>query len=686
MTVTAHAATPPPRTAPLPGPATPTPHALAYRPDIDGLRAVAVTAVLLFHCWPQWFVSGFVGVDIFFVISGYLISTILLKQLEAGRFSILDFYSRRVRRIFPALLVVLLATLAFGWMVLLHGEFTVLGKHVAAGGGFVSNLVLWAESGYFDSSGNTKPLLHLWSLGVEEQFYIAWPLILWLVFTKRYNFLLVTGAIFCASMAVNLGSIASNPTAAFYSPLSRFWELMSGGVAAYLHLHRRPWSLQQQRWAAALGTLLMVGAFALIKPQALFPGWWALLPVAATFLLIMAGPATLINRHLLGNRLATGIGKISYPLYLWHWPLLSYAFILYGEKPSYLVKIGLMTGALLLAYLTYRLLETPLRHYRNTPRVVGALVTGVALTALIGFGINAGLLRERIDVHGSDVYLNALNDFDFPGASFKPIRHQGILFQQLTGKAPGLTVFIGDSLVQQYGPHMEQLMARQPDQVNSVIFATGGGCQPVLHTIRLPRFQFPLCPQTIAAAYDLASQPQVHTVMIGAAWYAYFNTYNNLTEYDTGSRILPFPSAAAQDLAYASLQQSVASLRKAGKRVVIVLQPPSGQAYDPRNMYQGSRLDSIYPLKNIPNVDLVSFNHANAAARARLIAIAAATGAELIDPTTSLCEGNTCHVLDASGAPVYTDTTHMRPSYSRRVANYLDDLVMPPRAGAAKAP
>jgi hypothetical protein len=174
--------------------------------------------------------------------------------------------------------------------------------------------------------------------------------------------------------------------------------------------------------------------------------------------------------------------------------------------------------------------------------------------------------------------------------------------------------------------------------------------------------------------------------MIGAAWYAYFNKYNNLTEYDTGTQILPFPSAAAQDLAYASLQQSVAALRKAGKRVVIVLQPPSGQAYDPRNMYQGSRFDSIYPLKNIPNVDLTSFNHANAEARARLIAIAADTGAELIDPTTSLCEGNTCHVLDANGAPIYTDTTHMRPSYSRRAATYLDDLVMPSRAAAATAP
>lgn len=683
MTVTAHAPTPL-RRDPAPETAAPTSHALAYRPDIDGLRAVAVVAVLLYHCWPQWFVSGFVGVDIFFVISGYLITTILLKQLETGRFSILDFYSRRVRRIFPTLLVVLLATLAFGWVILLRGEFTVLGKHVAAGGGFISNLVLWAESGYFDSSASTKPLLHLWSLGVEEQFYIAWPLILWLVFTKRYNFLLITGIIFCASMALNVGGIADNPTAAFYSPLSRFWELMSGGVAAYLHLHRPALSARQQRGAAALGALLMVAAFAIIKPQYLFPGWWALLPVSATFLLIMSGPSTLFGRYVLGNKLATAIGKISYPLYLWHWPLLSYAFVVYGEKPSYQVKIGLMAGAVLLAYLTYRLVETPLRHYKDTRRVVGGLVAGVAVTALIGIGVSAGLLRERIDVHGSDVYLNALNDFDFPGATFKPIRHQGIVFQKLSGKAPGLTVFIGDSLVQQYGPHMEQLMARGEADVNSVIFATGGGCPPVIHAIRLPLIQFPRCPQTTEAAYDLASQPDVHTVMISSAWYSYFTSYNDLTSYDTGTEHLLFTSATARNLAYASLRESVASLRKMGKRVIILLQPPNGPAFDPRNMYTGSRFGDIYPLKNIPNVELDKFELQHQEPRTRLMQIAASTGAELIDPARLLCEGNTCHVLDQAGAPIYTDNTHMRPGYSRRVANYLDDMVKPPRVDKAR--
>ncbi|MET0267760.1 MAG: acyltransferase family protein [Duganella sp.] len=663
----------------------PAAHALPYRPDIDGLRAVAVIAVVLYHCWPLWFVGGFIGVDIFFVISGYLISTILLKQLEAGRFSLLDFYSRRVRRIFPALLVVLAATLLFAWYILLHGEFQQVGKHILAGGGFVSNLVLWFESGYFDNAAHTKPLLHLWSLGVEEQFYIAWPLILWLVFTRRLPFLLVTGVIFCISMTINLITVDSNPTAAFYSPLSRFWELMSGGVAAYLTLHKPAWTASQQRLAAIAGVVLMVAGFALIKPQAQFPGWWALLPVSATFLLIMAGPATAINRHLLGNTLATRIGLISYPLYLWHWPLLAFTFVIYGEKPSYQVKVALMAAAVALAYLTYRYIETPVRLAKDRRRLVGGLTAGMAVMAVLGLGINQGMLRERIDVHGSDVYLTALNDFDFPGTEFKPLRHNNIVFQQLAGKQSGMTVFIGDSLIQHYGPRLEKVMESQQQLASTAVFATGGGCPPIIHTVRLPLIRFPLCPKTMEAAYDLASQPQVHTVVIGAAWNVHFADWNNEILYDTGKERLPFPSHAAHELAYASFADTVANLRKLGKRVYIVLQPPSGHVYDPRNMYEGSRFDSIHPLASIPPLSLEKFRSESAGPRTRLQMIADTTGARLIDPSLSLCDGATCPVLDSAGTPLYTDPLHMRPAYVRRAVTYLDATVQPPAIVSAQA-
>jgi peptidoglycan/LPS O-acetylase OafA/YrhL len=169
----------PPQSSPLTHP--------KYRSDIDGLRAVAVLSVVVFHAFPDWLQGGFIGVDIFFVISGYLISTILFENLERGTFSFQEFYVRRIKRIFPALLLVLVACLVFGWFALYPDEYQQLGTHLAAGAGFLANFIFWGESGYFDNAADTKPLLHLWSLGIEEQFYIVWPLLLWLAWKRKIN-------------------------------------------------------------------------------------------------------------------------------------------------------------------------------------------------------------------------------------------------------------------------------------------------------------------------------------------------------------------------------------------------------------------------------------------------------------------------------------------------------------------
>lgn len=205
-----------------------------YHPDIDGLRALAVLSVVIYHAFPEWLKGGFVGVDIFFVISGYLISTIIFTNLEKETFSFREFYIRRVKRLFPALLLVLVSSLLFSWFALFADEFEQLGKHVLAGTVFISNLVFWSENGYFDNIAASKPLLHLWSLGIEEQFYIIWPLLIWFVWRSKIGLLLVTISVTFLSFFLNIYSIGQDPVATFYSPLTRLWELSTGSLLAYL--------------------------------------------------------------------------------------------------------------------------------------------------------------------------------------------------------------------------------------------------------------------------------------------------------------------------------------------------------------------------------------------------------------------------------------------------------------------
>ena len=204
-----------------------------YRPDIDGLRAVAVLPVLLLHAFPTVLPGGYVGVDVFFVISGYLITGILLNEVAQGTFSVRRFYVRRARRLFPALFVVLLAVFAFGWVALLPNEFTSLGKHELAGAAFVSNIALWREQGYFDVGSKLKPLLHLWSLGVEEQYYLLWPLLVSLLARRRHAFWIAAALLGLASFALNVLWIEPWPTLTFYLLLTRFWELLVGGIFAF---------------------------------------------------------------------------------------------------------------------------------------------------------------------------------------------------------------------------------------------------------------------------------------------------------------------------------------------------------------------------------------------------------------------------------------------------------------------
>ena len=363
-----------------------------YRPDIDGLRAIAVSSVLVFHTFPQFLPGGFVGVDIFFVISGFLISSIIFAGLDRGTFSILDFYGRRIRRILPALFLVLVVSFVLGWFLLFGDEYRELGKQMAGGAGFVSNFVLWAESGYFDKAATTKILLHLWSLAIEEQFYIVWPPLLILSWKYRRAVPVLIVAALVLSFAVNIWLTSQHDgAAAFYSPLSRAWELMAGCALALLK--RRGWRVQPANAGsvASLGLLLLIASFVLIGDTRAFPGWWAVLPVLGAFLLIAAGPDAWPNRRILGHWAFVAIGLVSYPLYLWHWPLLTFARIYESTTLPRSIRVAALALSLAAAVATYRFIELPIRHSaRPTTKAFAllALVTVMGTLGLFCYGMN----------------------------------------------------------------------------------------------------------------------------------------------------------------------------------------------------------------------------------------------------------------------------------------------------------
>lgn len=381
---------------------------ISYRPDIDGLRAVAVLTVLVFHAFPSVLPAGFIGVDIFFVISGYLISSIILSQLVAKQFSFIDFYSRRIRRIFPSLILVLATSLIGAWYLLLPGAFKSLGLHVAGGSAFASNFLLFSEAGYFDIAAGEKPMLHLWSLSIEEQFYLVWPVLLavFLRFFRSPLPLIVLGGI--ASFLHGLALLETSRSSAFYLPSARFWELMAGALIAYLHLlgpngkasttikasqatRRLARTISDssvlQFSLSLVGAGLLCAGLALVRTEIGFPGWWALLPVGGASFIIAAGPHGLMSRLVLNKRALVQIGLISYPLYLWHWPLLSIAELAAPEALTVFERLLLLAASFILAWATYSFIEQPIRRGAHGAAKASILICGMAVVGGMGWTI-----------------------------------------------------------------------------------------------------------------------------------------------------------------------------------------------------------------------------------------------------------------------------------------------------------
>jgi peptidoglycan/LPS O-acetylase OafA/YrhL len=385
-----------------------------YRDEIGGLRALAVISVVVFHAARGVLPGGFVGVDIFFVISGYLISRILFSEMAKGRILLSDFYAKRVRRIFPALILVLVSVWAAGWLLLDPFEFDELGKEQIGASLFTLNFRLMQNSGYFDIKANARILLHLWSLSIEEQFYIVWPILLIaLTSLRRVSarlFFFVLASLFALSLGWSVILTASNETHAFFLPTSRAFELLLGAMVAFREDSAGKLSFRMsvaaQNFAVVAGLTLMIGGILLLDESQPFPGWRALAPTFGCAL-VLASPGSSFAALPLRLRPLRLIGDISYPLYLWHWPLLAFANVRLaggGNAATRLLLMGLAAG---LAFLTWNLLEKNVARIflRRRIATVSLLTLGLIGTAIAG-GLTTGHrgVPERFPPKIADIF------------------------------------------------------------------------------------------------------------------------------------------------------------------------------------------------------------------------------------------------------------------------------------------
>jgi peptidoglycan/LPS O-acetylase OafA/YrhL len=638
-----------------------------YRPDIDGLRAIAVLSVVGYHAFPGLIHGGFVGVDIFFVISGYLISKHIFADLAAQSFSIRTFYARRVRRIFPALGVVLLACLGIGWVILSPGEYEQLGKHVEGGAGFVANLMFWKEAGYFDNAADTKPLLHLWSLGIEEQFYILWPLILAFLWRRPHHAPWALPAIVAASLAYSIFLVQHNAVADFYSPLSRFWELALGSALAYLGMSRQTLGDGLRNVLAWLGLGLIVVGVAALSSRDAFPGAWALLPALGAALLIQGGERAWLNRNVLSRSWLVWVGLISYPLYLWHWPLLSFARIMESATPAPILRAWLVAAAFVLAWLTYRLVEKPVRSGPRTRNIIVALCAGMFAMALAGETVRKldGVKWRQLSMLNGDPATLVLgadrdrlqHDCGLQGEQKKP-------FQYCLSSAPRAQyAFLGDSKAEAlfYG-----LVREAPPGMHWRMIGTVYPPVPGAAPSDVQQGKNELALQT------LAGDPDVKVVALTMALRAIFPL-----DSDSG-----FIAGAAAPNALELYSRAIQRLEQSGKQVMFVVDNPTFP--DPRSCISGGVTSSAFLnqfLRRKENPQcIVNYAEHVAGTKAYREFIGALKRLHpalvVYDPTPVLCDvpNNTCSVT-RDGKFLYSYGDHISDYANSQVARDMLPLV-----------
>lgn len=670
----------------------------AYRPDIDGLRAIAVLLVIGFHASPNWIKSGFIGVDIFFVISGYLITKNIVGDLSKDKFEFIDFYSRRARRIFPALILVLLFSGLIGWFYLLGPEFKQLGKHIAGGAIFIENILYFNEIGYFDADAYTKPLLNLWSLGIEEQFYIFWPLFLWICWRKNTNIYLSILLLTIISFGLNIYETTNQHEGLYYLPQTRFWELGAGALLACFQ--NKEWFVDKNykkikffnslsfesikinnkinnNIISLIGAALIAFGLLMINTKVIFPGWWALAPVMGTVLIIQSGKNTLLNEYVLSNKVLVYIGVISFPLYLWHWVLLSFGKIIYVEGFNFATRLILVGISFLFAWLTYQYIEKPIRYAHKIS--IEIIYTILALVFIFGITIylNNGFPNRKFAKNYS-LLVSAFNDWNWKEGMLEKSLSNGSTYN-VTNNEEVKIAFIGDSHVQQFGPRIVKLF-KEGGFKNSA-FYTIPGCPPIPNVYD---DKHPQCRSFISNInLFLNENPQVHKIVIGACWNCYYETeasevtnYNNFNYYYEEKNIRYY----FRDISKEGVKQSKLELEKyiselsKKYKVYLLLDNPMNDLFDPRKMI-GNRLNLI-DLKSIKNqipISEIQFSLNN-----ELKLIAKKSSANYLDQLKYLCPDNLCIRLYNGGMPVYNDDSHLRPGYVRNQVKIFDGIYPKP--------
>ena len=668
--------------------------ALTYRPDIDGLRGVAVLLVVVYHAFPELRTGGFLGVDVFFVISGYLITQLILTGLQAGTFSVAEFYRRRVRRLAPALLLVMMACCIFGWLVLLPNELRWVGKSIGYSAAFLANMFFASSVGdYFHTAAELNPLLHLWSLGVEEQFYLLWPALLILA-ARRHLTLQILLAVIATSLAIAIRGAWYSPAQHFYYLGARAWELAAGAILAAWQMERPhgpgadgpPRELLQRlnlRALSIVGLVLIFAGGVCWSVDEPIPGVWSVIPTAGTAMIIAAGPQAPVNRWLLSSQPLVFVGKISYPLYLWHWPLLSFTRIVTGRAPQPSIAAAEIAVAFVAAYATYRLLESPIRVGGLGRRAVPGLLAALAILTVIGAAAGAGGITGRLSGPLFAKWDVAVNDWHYPDETNLD-RHSGFGTVIVPSHREHTTVFIGDSHIQQYWPRVQWIIDTQPDAARSAVFVIRRGCPPMpgINTT----WRGWNCSRSFDYALQQAFRPDVDTVVFGAFWESYFlgeysgdqdsQAVEGLRTHTRAPLEIDSPEVRT---AFEQFERALAGLVSSGRQVFIVLSNPTSPLFEPvfpSWIRFSPHLPDSLPAGAGPRIDLAAFGTFVEPVTSKLRAIAARAGARIVDPGATLCDRMTCPAAGPDGIPLYLDSNHLSGYAARERASFVDPMLL----------